>query len=87
MELRNKVNNTDIVFNLMPKLFTVGELKQVCELLLGKNLVNSAFRRWINDRIEFSGKYVSIRINNWNIKILEIEKSFFNIAIEVKKQT
>ena len=59
MELRNKVNNTDIVFNLMPKLFTVGELKQVYELLLGKKLVNSAFRRWINDRIEFSGEYVS----------------------------
>ena len=59
MELRNKVNNTDIVFNLMPKLFTVGELKQVYELLLGKNLVNSAFRRWINDRIEFSGEYIS----------------------------
>ena len=59
MELRNKVNNTDIVFNLMPKLFTVGELKQVYELLLGKKLVNSAFRRWINDRIEFSGQYVS----------------------------
>lgn len=59
MELRNKVNNTDIVFNLMPKLFTVGELKQVYELLLGKKLVNSAFRRWISNRIEFSGQYVS----------------------------
>ncbi|MBQ4030859.1 MAG: NUDIX hydrolase [Bacilli bacterium] len=59
MELRNKVKNTDIVFNLMPELFTVGELKQVYELLLGKKLINSAFRRWINDRIEFSGQYVS----------------------------
>ena len=59
MELRNKVNTTDIVFNLMPELFTVGELKQVYELLLGKTLVNSAFRRWISDRIEFSGKYTS----------------------------
>ncbi len=59
MELRNKVENTDIVFNLMPELFTVGELKQVYELLLGKSLINSAFRRWINDRIEFSGQYVS----------------------------
>lgn len=59
MELRNKVSNTDIVFNLMPELFTIGELKQVYELLLGKSLVNSAFRRWINDRIEFSGEYIS----------------------------
>ena len=59
MELRNKVRNTDIVFNLMSQLFTIGELKQVYELLLGKTLVNSAFRRWINDRIEFSGQYTS----------------------------
>lgn len=51
MELRNKVNNTDIVFNLMPQLFTIGELKQVYELLLNKPLVNSAFRRTIKDKV------------------------------------
>lgn len=49
--LKNKVNNTDIVFNLMPKEFTIGELKQVYELLLGKKLVNSAFRRTIASKI------------------------------------
>ena len=36
MELHNKVENTDIIFHLMPSLFTIGELKQVYELLLGK---------------------------------------------------
>ncbi len=51
MELRNKVNNTDIVFNLMPEKFTIGELKQVYELLLNKKLVNSAFRRTIADKV------------------------------------
>lgn len=51
MDLRYKVNSTDIVFNLMPDLFTIGELKQVYELLLGKNLVNSAFRRTIAEKI------------------------------------
>ena len=51
MELRNKVKNTDIVFNLMPEYFTIGELKQVYEILLGKKLINSAFRRVIADRL------------------------------------
>ena len=54
MELRNKVNHTDIVFHLMPNLFTIGELKQVYELLLGKKLINSAFRRKIAEKVEFT---------------------------------
>lgn len=59
MELRNKVKNTDIVFNLMPEVFTIGELKQVYEILLNKKLVNSAFRRWIKDKITLTEKMVS----------------------------
>ena len=51
MDLRNKVKSTDIVFNLMPEYFTIGELKQVYEILLGKKLINSAFRRVIADRL------------------------------------
>lgn len=58
MELRNKVNNTDIVFNLMPQEFTIGELKQVYELLLNKSLINSAFRRTIADRVILTDKMV-----------------------------
>lgn len=59
MDLRNKVNNTDIVFNLMPEEFTIGELKQVYSLLLGKELVNSAFRRVIAPKIIETGKMIS----------------------------
>lgn len=51
MELRKKVQDTDIVFHLMPDLFTIGELKQVYEILLGKKLVNSAFRRTIAEKV------------------------------------
>ncbi len=58
MELRNKVNDTDIVFHLMPALFTIGELKQVYELLLGKKLINSVFRRKIADKIEVTKEYI-----------------------------
>lgn len=57
-ELINKVNNTDIIFNLMPKEFTIGELKQVYELILGKKLINSAFRRVIADKVIATGKTV-----------------------------
>ncbi len=58
MGLRNKALKTDIVFNLMPKLFTIGELKQVYEVILGKKLVNSAFRRTIADKVELTQEMV-----------------------------
>ena len=51
-------NNTDIVFNLMPQEFTIGELKQVYELLLNKTLVNSAFRRTIADKVILTDKMI-----------------------------
>lgn len=58
MALRDKVNNTDIVFNLMPEYFTIGALKQVYELLLGHKLINSAFRRVIADRLIVTDKMI-----------------------------
>ncbi len=45
--LRNKIEYTDIVFNMMPELFTLGELQQVYEVILGKKLLDPAFRRII----------------------------------------
>ena len=52
IELRTKAEITDIIFNLMPEKFTIGELKQVYEIILGKKLINSAFRRVIAKRVE-----------------------------------
>jgi 8-oxo-dGTP diphosphatase len=43
--LRNKMEYTDIAFNLMPELFTLSELQQVYEVTLGKELLTAAFRR------------------------------------------
>lgn len=45
--LRNKVEYTNIAFNLMPELFTLGELKNVYEILLGKELLTPNFRKKI----------------------------------------
>ena len=49
--LRNKLNYTDIVFNMMPKYFTLGELQQVYEIILGKKLLDAAFRRIIAEKV------------------------------------
>lgn len=50
--LKNKLEYTDIVFNMMPELFTLGELQQVYEIILGKKLLDPAFRRIIADKVE-----------------------------------
>lgn len=49
--LRNKLLYTDIVFNMMPKYFTLGELQQVYEVILGKKLLDPAFRRIIKEKV------------------------------------
>lgn len=45
--LKNKIEYTDIAFNLMPELFTLSELQQVYEVILGRELLAAAFRRKI----------------------------------------
>lgn len=50
--LRNKIEYTDIVFNMMPEYFTLGELQQVYEVILGKKLLDPAFRRIIANKVE-----------------------------------
>jgi len=50
--IRNKVNYTDIVFNMMPEYFTLGELQQVYEVILNKKLLDPAFRRMISNKVE-----------------------------------
>ena len=54
--LKNKVNYTDIVFNMMPEYFTLGELQRVYEVILGKKLLDPAFRRIIMDKVEKTDK-------------------------------
>lgn len=49
--LRNKIEYTDIAFNLMPERFTLTELQQVYEVILGKELHKANFRRKIADMV------------------------------------
>ena len=54
--LKNKLNYTDVVFNMMPTYFTLGELQQVYEVILGKKLLAPAFRRIIANKVEKTDK-------------------------------
>lgn len=55
--LKNKIMYTDIVFNMMPKEFTLGELQQVYEVILNKKLLDPAFRRIIANKVEATDDY------------------------------
>ena len=54
--LKNKLEYTDVVFNMMPAYFTLGELQQVYEVILGKKLLDPAFRRIIANKVEKTNK-------------------------------
>lgn len=54
--MKNKIEYTDIVFDMIPELFTLGELQQVYEVILGKKLLDQAFRRIIDDKVEKTDK-------------------------------
>lgn len=49
--LKNKIEYTDIAFNLMPKYFTLSELQQVYEIILNKRFIIPDFRRRIKDKV------------------------------------
>jgi len=52
LRLKHKAEDTDIVFNMLPKYFTLGELQQIYEVILDKKMLDPAFRRIISDKVE-----------------------------------
>lgn len=50
--LKNNINNNNLVFHMMPKLFTLKELELVYEAILNQKLIDSAFRRTIASKVE-----------------------------------
>lgn len=55
--LRNKIEYTDIAFNLMPERFTLTELQQVYEIILDKELLKANFRRKIANMVIETDEY------------------------------
>ena len=51
MRLRNKTQYSDVAFNLMQKEFTLPDLQRVYEIILGKQLYKTSFKRSINEKI------------------------------------
>ncbi len=49
-DLRSEVLRLDLPFEYLPPEFTLGELQESCELLLGRKLDKSSFRRRLDDR-------------------------------------
>ncbi|KMZ42087.1 MULTISPECIES: NUDIX domain-containing protein [Bacillales] len=55
--LRNKIEYTDIAFALMPEMFTLSDLQQVYEVILGRELLAAAFRRKVADKVVETNQY------------------------------
>lgn len=49
--IKNKVDYTDIIYSLMPKVFTLSELQQVYELMSGEKQYAAQFRRKVEPKL------------------------------------
>ena len=59
--LKNKLEYTDIIFNMLPNEFTLTELKQCYELILGEHLLDANFRRKISNMVEPINKFAEAK--------------------------
>ena len=59
LRLQGKIEYSDIAFNLLPDKFTITQLQQVYELILGHELIPAAFRRKISGKIVGLGEYTN----------------------------
>ena len=57
--LKNKIEYTDLAFHLVPNEFTLTELQNVYEAVLGKKLLAPAFRRTIKSKVIETGNMTS----------------------------
>lgn len=55
--LKNKLEYTDIIFNLLPEKFSLTELKQAYELILREKLLDANFRRKIAKLVRPTEEY------------------------------
>lgn len=50
--LRNKVMYSDVAFNLLPRVFTLTDLRKVYEVILGKELYKTNFKRHVEAKLD-----------------------------------
>ncbi|MDR0870892.1 MAG: NUDIX hydrolase [Planctomycetaceae bacterium] len=58
--MRNKIEYTDIAFNLLPEFFTLTQLQQVYETILGHELLKANFRRKIEDKVIETDQFTEV---------------------------
>ena len=56
LNLRRKLEYTDMAFNLVPETFTLPDLQRVYELILGKGVYKANFRDKIYEKVEETGE-------------------------------
>ena len=59
LRLRNKASYTDVIYRMMPEKFTMLELQNVFEEILGKTVYS--FRRFIGNAVVETGEYAEQR--------------------------
>ena len=59
--LKNKLEYTDIIFNLIDKEFTLTELKKCYEIILNEKLLDANFRRKISNMVEPINKFAEAK--------------------------
>lgn len=79
--LKNKLEYTDIIFNLLPEKFTLTELKKSYETILEQSLLDANFRRKISKMVEpideydtgkgFRSSQMFVHKTNWNLNDLD----------------
>lgn len=57
--LKNKLEYTDIIFNLIPKEFSLTELKNCYETILGEKLLDANFRRKTAKLVKPTANYIT----------------------------
>lgn len=57
--LKNKLEYTDIIFHLLPNTFTLTELKNSYETILGEKLLDANFRRKVSKMVKPTQSYVT----------------------------
>ncbi len=59
IRIRNKIEYSDIAFNLLPNKFTFAELQLVYEIILGKKFTKANFQRKISNKVKELDEYRS----------------------------
>ncbi|HHU59327.1 TPA: NUDIX hydrolase [bacterium] len=75
--LRNKIEYTDIAFNLMSDYFTLSELQQVYEIILDKELLRANFRRKIKPLVKETNKYQKENKGHRPSKLYKYNKDYY----------